>query len=181
MGFLSKFSRTPPSTATDFAADEKALPAPGFNKEGAHGEEFESSTETHQRHVEPGIERRVVRKMDMRIVPLVTALYVLAFLDRSNIGNARLAGMTKDLKLVGSDYQWLLTIFYITYIIFEFQTLMWKIVPPHVRLFRVIIPLFVTCWESRAMFQEYFRCGILLDHVSALPTHIQLVMLTAKQ
>ena len=38
--------------------------------------------------------------------------------------------MTKDLNLVGSDYQWLLTIFYITYIIFEFQALMWKIVPP---------------------------------------------------
>lgn len=38
--------------------------------------------------------------------------------------------MTKDLHLVGNDYQWLLTIFYITYILFEFQTLMWKIVPP---------------------------------------------------
>ena len=38
--------------------------------------------------------------------------------------------MTQDLKLAGSDYQWLLTIFYITYIVFEFQALMWKIVPP---------------------------------------------------
>lgn len=38
--------------------------------------------------------------------------------------------MTKDLHLVGNDYQWLLIIFYITYIVFEFQTLMWKIVPP---------------------------------------------------
>ena len=44
--------------------------------------------------------------------------------------SARIAGMTKDLHLVGNDYQWLLTIFYITYILFEFQTLMWKIVPP---------------------------------------------------
>lgn len=38
--------------------------------------------------------------------------------------------MTHDLQLVGNDYQWLLTIFYITYIVFEFQALMWKIVPP---------------------------------------------------
>lgn len=38
--------------------------------------------------------------------------------------------MTKSLHLVGNEYQWLLTIFYITYIIFEFQTLMWKVVPP---------------------------------------------------
>ncbi len=40
--------------------------------------------------------------MDLRIVPLVSALYVLAFLDRSNIGNAGIAGMTKDLHLVGA-------------------------------------------------------------------------------
>ena len=46
------------------------------------------------------------------------------------ISSAKIAGMTDDLKLVGSDYQWLLTIFYITYIIFEFQTLMWRIVLP---------------------------------------------------
>lgn len=38
--------------------------------------------------------------------------------------------MTQDLNLGSSDYQWLLTIFYITYIIFEFQALMWKVVPP---------------------------------------------------
>ena len=38
--------------------------------------------------------------------------------------------MSDDLKLVGSDYQWLLTIFYISYNVFEFQVLMWKIVPP---------------------------------------------------
>ena len=44
--------------------------------------------------------------------------------------SARIAGMTHDLHLIGNDYQWLLTIFYITYIIFEFQALMWKIVPP---------------------------------------------------
>lgn len=46
--------------------------------------------------------------------------------------NARIAGMTKDLNLVGDRYDWLITIFYISYIIFEFQALMWKIVPPHI-------------------------------------------------
>lgn len=39
--------------------------------------------------------------------------------------------MTEDLNLHGNRYQWLLTIFYITYILFAFQVLMWKIVPPH--------------------------------------------------
>lgn len=41
--------------------------------------------------------------------------------------------MEKDLGLKGNNrYQWLLNIFYIPYIIFEFQALMWKIVPPNI-------------------------------------------------
>lgn len=39
--------------------------------------------------------------------------------------------MDKDLHLDSEKYEWLLTIFYISYIIFEFQAMMWKIVPPH--------------------------------------------------
>lgn len=56
---------------------------------------------------------------------------MLAFLDRGNIGNAVIAGMTRDLHLVGDQYEWLLTIFYITYVVFEFSLLFWKILPPH--------------------------------------------------
>jgi hypothetical protein len=39
--------------------------------------------------------------------------------------------MTEDLNLTGNRYSWLLTIFYISYTVFEFQALMWKIVEPH--------------------------------------------------
>ena len=39
--------------------------------------------------------------------------------------------MQKELKLTGNRYNWLLTIFYISYILFEPLTLMWKVVPPH--------------------------------------------------
>jgi MFS family permease len=40
--------------------------------------------------------------------------------------------MQKELNLSSPDYQWLLTIFYISYIIFEWFALMWKVVPPHI-------------------------------------------------
>ncbi|OAT11636.1 retrograde regulation protein 2 [Blastomyces gilchristii SLH14081] len=82
-------------------------------------------------YIDPVIERRVVRKLDLRIPTLLGFLYLLSFLDRSNIGNARIAGMEEDLQLDGSRYEWLLTIFYISYLAFQFQGLMWKIVPPH--------------------------------------------------
>lgn len=130
MAFLSRFSKEQPPTATDFVQDEKSTSPIDLEKKS---DEFQSAA-PNGHHVVPDIERRVIHKMDFRIVPLVTALYVLAFLDRSNIGNARIAGMTKELHLEGNDYQWLLTIFYITYILFEFQVLVWKIVPPHMWL-----------------------------------------------
>lgn len=81
--------------------------------------------------IDPVVEKRVRRKLDKHLIPLLSALYLLAFLDRSNIGNARIAGMEEDLHLSSSQYQWLLTIFYISYIIFGFLAIMWKVVPPH--------------------------------------------------
>ncbi|KAL1999107.1 hypothetical protein VTN02DRAFT_5023 [Thermoascus thermophilus] len=81
--------------------------------------------------IDPVIEARVVRKLDVRVPVLLGVLYLLAFLDRSNIGNAKIAGMEEDLDLHSDRYEWLLTIFYISYTVFEFQALMWKILPPH--------------------------------------------------
>lgn len=39
--------------------------------------------------------------------------------------------MKKDLALDGGKYAWLLTVFYISYTLFEFQALMWKVLRPH--------------------------------------------------
>ncbi|KAL8831457.1 MAG: hypothetical protein Q9191_000868 [Dirinaria sp. TL-2023a] len=43
------------------------------------------------------------------------------FLDRSNVGNARIAGLSRDLELDSGQYEWLLRAFYITYITFEWS------------------------------------------------------------
>ena len=43
-------------------------------------------------------EKALLRKLDYRLLPL-TILYLLSFLDRSNVGNARLEGMTDDVKM----------------------------------------------------------------------------------
>lgn len=48
--------------------------------------------------------KRLLRKLDLTILPLVSVMYLLSFLDRSNIGNARLAGLEKDLGMTGWDY-----------------------------------------------------------------------------
>ncbi|KAJ9663190.1 hypothetical protein H2198_000951 [Neophaeococcomyces mojaviensis] len=64
-------------------------------------------------------EARLRRKIDLYTVPTVAILYLCCFIDRTNIGNARLAGFEKDLKLKGYDYNIVLSIFYVSYILFE--------------------------------------------------------------
>ncbi|KAH6631577.1 major facilitator superfamily domain-containing protein [Chaetomium tenue] len=80
-------------------------------------------------------EQAVVRKFDRKLVVFVALLYMLSFLDRSNIGNARVAGMDDDLQSVPPRegwYEWALGAFYIAYIIFEWMALLWRIIPAHI-------------------------------------------------
>ncbi|KAK0628967.1 major facilitator superfamily transporter [Bombardia bombarda] len=89
--------------------------------------------------IDPVTEKRVRRKLDRHVVLLVFLLYLTAFLDRSNIGNAQTAGMGKDLGFDDAQFEWLLTIFYIPYILFEWCAIMWKIVPPHIWAFVTVL------------------------------------------
>ncbi|KAJ8118875.1 hypothetical protein OPT61_g219 [Boeremia exigua] len=44
-------------------------------------------------------ESQLLRKQDLRVLPMVFLMYFFTFLDRTNLGNARIAGMEKDLGL----------------------------------------------------------------------------------
>ncbi|KAF9467417.1 major facilitator superfamily domain-containing protein [Collybia nuda] len=58
---------------------------------------------------------RVLRKMDWHILPFVSLLYLSSFLDRANIGNAKIAGMSVDAHLDGLKYNIIAAVFFVTY------------------------------------------------------------------
>lgn len=64
-------------------------------------------------------EKHLIRKIDIHILPIVVLLYLFSFLDRVNIGNARLYGLEEDLGLVGNQYQVAVSILFVTYCLFE--------------------------------------------------------------
>jgi len=66
-------------------------------------------------------------------------LYMLSFLDRSNIGNAKIAGLDIDLDLDSNRYEWVITAFYIAYISFEWMSILWKIVPAHIYITAIVL------------------------------------------
>ncbi|KAF9180726.1 hypothetical protein BGZ51_005914 [Haplosporangium sp. Z 767] len=59
------------------------------------------------------------RKIDARLIPLISVLYLCSFLDRVNIGNAKVAGLEGDIHLTPTEYNWALSIFFIGYVLFE--------------------------------------------------------------
>lgn len=69
--------------------------------------------------IRPEDEKHLVRKCDWNVLPMITLLYLLAFIDRINIGNARIEGLQSDLHMTGNDYNVALFVFFIPYILFE--------------------------------------------------------------
>ena len=59
--------------------------------------------------IDPLLEKKLVRKLDLYIIPVYMIIYIFSFLDRSNIGNAKVAGMATDLKLKSSEFNGILT------------------------------------------------------------------------
>ena len=86
----------------------------------AHGSDLEThKVDPAQLGIDHAAEQKLLRKLDIFIVPWVMLLYLFSFLDRVNIGNARLYGMEKDLGLKGDQYQIAVSILFITYLLSE--------------------------------------------------------------
>jgi hypothetical protein len=64
-------------------------------------------------------EKSLLRKLDLKLLPPLALLYLLSFLDRSNVANARIEGLAADLHITGNQYLTGLTLYFIGYVIFE--------------------------------------------------------------
>ncbi|CAF1424144.1 unnamed protein product [Rotaria sp. Silwood1] len=64
-------------------------------------------------------DEKILRKLDLHLIPTMTLLYLLSFLDRVNIGQAKLNGLTISLNLSSIEYNTCLSVFFITYVVFE--------------------------------------------------------------
>ncbi|OAV92357.1 hypothetical protein, variant, partial [Puccinia triticina 1-1 BBBD Race 1] len=87
-------------------------------------------------------QKRALLKLDLLLIPILGLFYFLSFLDRSNLGNVRIIGLQKDLKMTDYDFSMALTITFIPYILIE--------LPSNLLVKRIgagiLIPLIVTIW-----------------------------------
>ncbi|KAH8809657.1 high-affinity nicotinic acid transporter [Flagelloscypha sp. PMI_526] len=70
--------------------------------------------------VDPKMITRIKRRIDFRTLPIMSLLYAVALIDRTNMGIARVAGMGSDLKLnVGDRYSIASCVYFVPYIILQ--------------------------------------------------------------
>ncbi|KAJ5712092.1 hypothetical protein N7488_006248 [Penicillium malachiteum] len=88
-------------------------------------------------------EKALVRKIDIRLLPMIIIMYILNYLDRNNIASARLAGLESDLGLVGSQYATCVSILFVGYLLMQIPSnlLLNKFGKP-----AIYLPVAMICW-----------------------------------
>ncbi|CUS10395.1 unnamed protein product, partial [Tuber aestivum] len=115
-------------------------------------------------------ERELVRKLDKHIVPMIMLLYLFSFLDRVNIGNARLYGLEKELGLVGNQFQVSVSILFVTYLLFEIPSnlVLKKFTPRrYIAAIAVAWGLIATLTGLVNSYRSLIACRLLLGAVEA--------------
>ncbi|PPQ68415.1 hypothetical protein CVT26_006087 [Gymnopilus dilepis] len=99
---------------------EKRTPSPTSSDPEASVEE-KSNAKIYRPDIDTsGVdERKLIRKLDLALIPWLSFLYLLSFLDRTSIGNAKLYNLERDLHMTDNQYLLALTIFFFSYAIFE--------------------------------------------------------------
>ncbi|RDB14729.1 Thiamine pathway transporter THI73 [Hypsizygus marmoreus] len=109
-------------TATDtYSLDEKHVP----DKDelvAVSAKEVDTAAElaSGDEELDPAEALRVRRKIDRHILPLMCILYWIQFMDKTTLGSSAILGIRESTHLTTNQYNWLGTIFYLSYLLFEF-------------------------------------------------------------
>jgi len=63
--------------------------------------------QTAGQEIDPAEAKRVLRKIDLRIVPVLFVMYLVQYLDKNGINYASVYGLQKGTHLHGQEYSWL--------------------------------------------------------------------------
>ncbi|KID98229.1 MFS transporter, partial [Metarhizium majus ARSEF 297] len=96
-------------------------------------------------------ERKLLLKLDAFFVPIIMVVYLTCFLDRTNIGNVKVAGMPEDIGASPQQFSTAVSIFYATYVAFEPPwTIMMKWMTP-----RILLTSLCVVWSLATIFSGF--------------------------
>lgn len=62
--------------------------------------------------VDPEASKRLLRKIDLHIMPLICIVYFLQYIDKTAISYASVTGIIQDTGLHGNQFNWVASIFF---------------------------------------------------------------------
>ncbi|RMJ13886.1 hypothetical protein CDV36_006447 [Fusarium kuroshium] len=105
--------------------------------------------------IDPTEDKRLVRRIDFRVLPWICITYALSLIDRTNIAAARIVGMEADLNLTGNQFNVALLVFFITYLVTE--------IPSNIVIKAVgtqsYLTVLIASWGAIAMCFGFFEGG----------------------
>lgn len=92
----------------------------------------------------PEEQKKIIRRVDRRLVLTLGFLYCVSLMDRTNTGIAVIAGMGVDLDLIGERYSIIVLVFFLTYVLLQppATVVLRKIGP------RLFLPTITILWGS---------------------------------
>ncbi|KAH6667199.1 putative MFS transporter [Halenospora varia] len=97
--------------------------------------------------------RRILLKLDLQIIPIMALLFLCSFLDRTNVGNAKVYNMEADIHITDHQYDTGLVVYYATYIASELPSnLVLKRVSP-----KIWLPFLTIIWGIITMCLGFVR------------------------
>jgi hypothetical protein len=64
-------------------------------------------------------EKKFLRKIDLHLLPILIVMYIMNYIDRNALPQARIQGLEEDIGLVGSEYNIVLSVTFIGYILMQ--------------------------------------------------------------
>ncbi|KAL6250464.1 hypothetical protein RBB50_002766 [Rhinocladiella similis] len=134
--------------ANQLPVDEKAVDAMGNAEKDVLHEVGSMEPE-----IDPHKEKILLAKLDLFFTPVIMLVYLSCFLDRSNIGNVKVAGMPEDIGASDQQFSTAVSIFYATYVTFEtpFAILLKKLTP------RLLLTSLCVVWSLTTIFSGFIH------------------------
>ncbi|GAA5900027.1 uncharacterized protein JCM6883_006066 [Sporobolomyces salmoneus] len=135
---LKRDVKDPNGSLSPESDKELAYTQPGEIDEASTHEELLAYT------IPPSELKSLLRTLDFHIAPVLMILYLISFLDRSNLGNAAVGGLFEDINAPSNGLSVTTSIFYATYVTFEpfFTTILKSLRPSR------LLPGVVIAWGA---------------------------------
>ncbi|KGQ12021.1 putative transporter [Beauveria bassiana D1-5] len=124
-----------------------------------------ADNDTH--HLSPEEDRRILRKLDLCLLPIMATSYFFQYLDKSALGSTAILGLRHDLGLSGSDYSWSSSIYYFGYIVASYPAgvvmIRWRVgkaITASILVWGSILMLTAVCHDAASLLATRFFLGV---------------------